>query len=221
MTMFNSDQINNDADLCWTAFQYVADELRPDDAAAFERRLETDQIAREAVARVVELSQTVRALPIETFATPTAPAVAPIFVASRSNTTCSLPVGWSHPVGWMAVGMAACLMAMMGIQAVGPGLAPATDVLIASSAPADKASHSDAVALAWFRTQGAVDVDGLAANGLVAEEHDASLAELSEEVIEETDGEFIADANTNNARTPAWLLAALSATPQPSVTGDN
>jgi anti-sigma factor RsiW len=208
--------MNNDADLYWTAFQYVADELQPDDAAAFERRLETDQTAREAVARVVELSQTVRALPIETFATPTAPAVAPIFVASRSSTTCSLPVGWSHPVGWMAVGVAACLMAMMGIQAIGPRLAPATDVLIASSAPADSASNSDAVALAWFRTQGAVDVDGLA-----ADEDDASLAELSEEVIEETDGEFIADANTNNARTPAWLLAALSATPQPSVTGDN
>ncbi len=215
MTMFNSDHINNNADLYWTAFQYVADELQPDDAAAFERRLETDQTAREAVARVVELSQTVRALPAETFAMPTAPTVSPIFVASRSNTT------WSHPVGWMAVGVAACLMAMMGIQAIGPRLAPSTDVLIASSTPADKASHSDAVALAWFRTQGAVDVDGLAANGLATAEHDASLAELSEEVIEEADGEFIADASTNDARTPAWLLAALSATPQSSVTGDN
>ena len=44
------------SDLPWLAFRYVAGELAGDEAAAFERRLDTDQGAREAVAEVVELS---------------------------------------------------------------------------------------------------------------------------------------------------------------------
>lgn len=43
-------------ELEWLAFQYAIDELSPDDRAAFEIRLESDQHAREAVARAVELS---------------------------------------------------------------------------------------------------------------------------------------------------------------------
>ncbi len=44
-------------ELDWQAFQYVAGELSPDDCEAFERRLEHDQSAREAVAGAVEVAQ--------------------------------------------------------------------------------------------------------------------------------------------------------------------
>lgn len=61
-------------DLHWTAFRYVAGELSTAEASAFERRLDDDQDAREAVAAAVELAGALaiaaEALPIE-FAGPT------------------------------------------------------------------------------------------------------------------------------------------------------
>jgi hypothetical protein len=51
-----------DDDLDWTAFRYVAGELAPGEAAAFEARLGGDQPAREAVAAAVELAGAVALL---------------------------------------------------------------------------------------------------------------------------------------------------------------
>ncbi len=48
-------------DLDWLAFCYIAGELPPNDAEAFETRLADDQAAREAVARAVELTFTLAA----------------------------------------------------------------------------------------------------------------------------------------------------------------
>ena len=45
----------HDDDLAWLAFRYVAGDLDPDESAAFERRLDHDQPAREAVAEAVAL----------------------------------------------------------------------------------------------------------------------------------------------------------------------
>lgn len=56
MTPFNN-QTENDRE--WLAFRYIAGELSGDETAAFEAELETSQVAREAVARAVELSQAV------------------------------------------------------------------------------------------------------------------------------------------------------------------
>jgi hypothetical protein len=44
-----------DDELAWLAFQYVAGDLDPDESAAFERRLDREQSAREAVAEAVAL----------------------------------------------------------------------------------------------------------------------------------------------------------------------
>ncbi|MCU0874294.1 MAG: hypothetical protein MUE50_18310 [Pirellulaceae bacterium] len=49
-------------DLDWLAFRYVAAELSPGESREFERRLEQDQEAREAVGRLVEVTCVVRAL---------------------------------------------------------------------------------------------------------------------------------------------------------------
>jgi anti-sigma factor RsiW len=51
--------MNDRDDLNWTAFRYVAGELDDVAAQAFESRLESDQEAREAVARVVALTRCV------------------------------------------------------------------------------------------------------------------------------------------------------------------
>src|SRR5262245_42977042 len=50
-------------DLSWPAFRYVAGEMACDEVEAFERRLDEDQGAREAVAQAVELAGAIAALP--------------------------------------------------------------------------------------------------------------------------------------------------------------
>jgi hypothetical protein len=50
---------NDPDDLTWLAFCYVAGELGPAEAEAFEARLDHDQAAREAVAGAVELVELV------------------------------------------------------------------------------------------------------------------------------------------------------------------
>jgi hypothetical protein len=47
--------------LDWLAFLYVAGELPPDELDDFERRLASEQLARDAVSRAVKLTQTIRA----------------------------------------------------------------------------------------------------------------------------------------------------------------
>ena len=60
-------------DLDWLAFRYVAAELSPGESREFERRLEQDQQAREAVGRIVEVTCAVRSLDWDA-----APRVAPV-----------------------------------------------------------------------------------------------------------------------------------------------
>jgi hypothetical protein len=80
--------------LDWTAFCYAAGELSADEAAAFENLLGEDQVAREALARAVELTQAVASA--ETLR----PA---IVVKSRRSV-------WARRVTWMAIGSAASLL---------------------------------------------------------------------------------------------------------------
>jgi hypothetical protein len=48
-----------ESDRDWLAFRYIAGELSDEDFASFEFELETSQLAREAVARAIELSQAI------------------------------------------------------------------------------------------------------------------------------------------------------------------
>jgi len=50
------------SDLHWLAYGYVSGTLSAEDSEAFERRLDRDQEAREAVARAVELSEVIASL---------------------------------------------------------------------------------------------------------------------------------------------------------------
>jgi ferric-dicitrate binding protein FerR (iron transport regulator) len=50
-------QIQSESDREWLAFRYIAGDLTGAESALFEAELETNQLAREAVAHAVELSQ--------------------------------------------------------------------------------------------------------------------------------------------------------------------
>src|SRR4051795_8989868 len=54
--------LDPEADTPWLAFRYVTGEMGPEEAEAFERRLDDDQGAREAVAEAVALAGAIRSL---------------------------------------------------------------------------------------------------------------------------------------------------------------
>ena len=92
----NSAEANRD--LFWQAYCYVADELSENERSQFEVRLDEDQHAREAVAKVVELSATVRSLPQSTLQAP--PRGAALWQRAR----------------WMSLGVAASVLVMLSWQ---------------------------------------------------------------------------------------------------------
>jgi hypothetical protein len=112
--------IDNTHDLDWMAFCYAAGELDPGDAELFEARLADDQAAREALARAVELTQTVAAAE-----TQCGDLVAP---AIRTN------LDWNRRFSWMAVGgLASLLLAVLWSGFVGPTWNTAHNRLTANS----------------------------------------------------------------------------------------
>jgi hypothetical protein len=91
----NKNSCPNEID--WAAFCYLSGELSPADAEAFEAQLAENQMAREALANAVELTQVVAAAEQQVEKT-----VVPL---SRSR------AAWSTRVSWMAVGGLASLLA--------------------------------------------------------------------------------------------------------------
>ena len=97
----------NEYDLDWQAFCYAAGELDAASAERFEARLADDHCAREALARAVELTQTVAAAEAQC-----GDLVAP---AARTNGS------WNSRLAWMAVGgVASLLIALLWSGIVGP-----------------------------------------------------------------------------------------------------
>jgi len=98
----------------WSAFRYVSDEMTPDEAASFELQLAEDQAAREAVAQAVALVACVRHAEADvrgagTSHTAPAELVSPARAVNRH---------WLQPLAWTSVGAAACLLTMLGGQAL-------------------------------------------------------------------------------------------------------
>jgi hypothetical protein len=156
-------------DLAWQAFCYVAGELSGVDLANFETLLAENQAAREAVASAVELSQaTVLALGSQ-----------PPTLARRRFTVAR----WA----WLATGVAACVVAALGIvqfsQQPSPTASGKADALAArwSEVRQEQASQ--------YPWEESIDV-------AAASDWALSLAEL-----EDRDAPAIA--------TPDWMLAAV------------
>ncbi len=122
---------NNTTDLDWLAFCYAAGELDAPAAEQFEACLASDQPAREALARAVELTQTVAAAEHQShdFVTP----------ASRITTD------WNSRLSWMAIGgLASVLVALLWSGVVGPTWQSAQRRL--------NSSAKQHLALAWHET---------------------------------------------------------------------
>ncbi len=109
------------------AFRYVAGEMAPDEAAAFETGLADDQAARLAVSRAVGLTQRLR----EAMPPPTSPVVRPLKHSFGRA---------AQPLGWMAIGAAAAaLIVILASRPSDPNNAPQPAAIHpnASRPPAD------------------------------------------------------------------------------------
>lgn len=90
-------------DLDWQAFLYLSGEMSPAEIAAFERLLETDQTAREAVAAAVHLVGTVAGTPI--------PETVPVAALPRIS---------SRKRGLIALAASAAVV-LVALSVIGPG----------------------------------------------------------------------------------------------------
>ena len=92
--------------LDWLAFCYAAGELDAAESEQFEARLADDQSAREALARAVELTQTVAAAESQ-----------PYLVTPAAKTS----THWQSRISWMAIGgVASLLLGLLWSSVVGP-----------------------------------------------------------------------------------------------------
>ena len=90
----------------WLALCYIAGELSDHDAEEFEASLADDQMAREALARAVELTQTVAAAEHQSR-----------YIVPATKTA----TAWNARLSWMAVGgLASLLVAMFWSGIAGP-----------------------------------------------------------------------------------------------------
>ena len=175
---------NDLTDLDWLAFCYAAGELDAAQAEQFEARLADDQSACEALARAVELTQTVAAAESQSsdFVTP----------ASRTN------LDWNRRLSWMAVGgLASLLVALLWSGVVGPTWHTAQRRLGA------QARYQ--LAMAWNQTRD--EFAGVRETGLwlplAGSDADDETAAGDVRIYDET----IADA-------PSWMTAAVFNAPR-------
>jgi hypothetical protein len=132
-------EFDPDADLHWRALRYVMGELGPDEAEAFERRLDEDQAAREAVAQAVELAGAIAAQE------PAAP-VLPLRLGSR------------RPVPTVIAGVALAAAAALAWFVVLPG-GPACRMPIRNDAATGVFKPTETVTLAWSTLREECDID--------------------------------------------------------------
>jgi anti-sigma factor RsiW len=168
-------------DLGWLAFRYVAGELSPDEQAAFEARLDTDQLVREAVAREVELAQAV-AIAAGSL-TPVGAVVTPAAQADARPVRFALS---ARSIGWMVVGAAASLA--IGLL-IGSGWNADQPLKLAKDT---RRAAVEELAGYWHP----IEAD--------SDSSDEPAAREAQVATEDADNELAADDGV-----PTWLLAAL------------
>jgi hypothetical protein len=178
------------SDVAWLAFRYVAGELGPDEADAFERRLDQDQAAREAVAEAVLLTEAVAALAPDTLAT--LPLQVPTPIDRRGRLA-------RRMAGALALAAAACLAwFLFGPRTVRPSRPPADVVERERAAPA--ASREALVTLAWSE---------------VRQKWDGAESGVAEELPEAEGGSFAEPEDAADHGLPPWLLDAVTLAGRP------
>ena len=168
-------------DLNWQALRYVASEMDPPERDGFERRLADSQAAREAVAEAVELTQAVK-----------------FVLQAEPVTPAKSPASFGFSSWWLgaAMGSAACLLIMLGIQQANkPERAAAHD----PDSPAATSQDNGALAARWSEVR---QRENNRWNALsVDDEIDDSLSSW--------DNEAAIDEQPQAA--PEWMMAAVSA----------
>ena len=187
------------SDLDWLAFQYIAGEMNSEDAARFESRLGVDQVAREAVAAAVALSEIAaitECRPCE-------------LVSSRSATQ----PHWTRTIAWLGWAAAACLLAVAFVQQSGwsPWASQSTvtkrNSLTRSGEPAltvgsagVRSRAAPDLALAWVQTRASVPTEDL---------EDSRLEESRFGILEAYEAE---DRRPEEAgiSAPSWMVTAVA-----------
>lgn len=180
-------------ELDWLAFLFVAGEMSDADSESFELRLAGDQAAREAVARQVELTQTIAAASVVEPLSETAQPV----VAARQT------ADWWSAAAWLAAASAACLLGVSIYYATRPATRSHSDSPRdgdATVAGVD-ATLSPQLAFAWLETR-----DELS---LVGDDADFSLPVTDENAEDSLNADSFASDDEQLAA-PDWMLAAVS-----------
>jgi hypothetical protein len=181
----NAGECANQLD--WLAFSYAAGEMNAAEAEQFELRLADDQSAREALARAVELTQTVAAAHSE----------ADYFVVPARRPA----AGWGTRLSWMAIGgLASVVIALVWSGAFNrPNAAPSESQL--------------ALAAAWSQARSGIaqaKEDGVwLPSSWSQTEPDEELLAVSDVALEYQPGE------TPSWLTAAVLLAGEAGSPAP------
>ena len=128
-----------DPTLQGTALRYAADDLTPDERAAFEARLAVDQDARDALAEAVRLSAAAIGQD--------APAPHPSFRAAI-RARLNLRASRGHPLAWAGLGAAAVAACALLAVSLADRDAPPDAPARVEAAPAPRPAEPPAVAVA-------------------------------------------------------------------------
>lgn len=189
------DQLKTNSELDWQAFLYIAGEMTEPETAAFELRLANDQLAREAVARAVELTETVSACHFDL----DEQAVGAQVEVSRG----ARRFGWRSAVVWASLGAAASLLLVLALQGMWSNDSP-----VAGSFPSQSDLPNEStgeLAEAWSETREPLNDEEFTGLILVEATDDADLAE-SDAVLMQLNVD-------DDLTAPEWMLAALEDLP--------
>jgi hypothetical protein len=175
-------------DVEWLAFCYVANEMPVDQRDRFEERLANDQAAREAVATVVELTQTIAGIESVEHS---------IQVATPPSRGAQV---WQRAT-WIATAVAACLAIVLGYQLVSHVLNNGDDQPDGiAEEDLDSGRDSSELAQAWV--EAADDSSEILLVGVSTDNSNGEALEdsaFSDSMVE-----------PETVETPDWMLAAVS-----------
>jgi len=176
------------------ALRYIGGELSRSEAEAFESRMAEDQSAREAVARMVDLTAAVRS--VEESGAGSENKVAAARTAAHN--------AWLRPAGWLTLAAAACCAAVVAYQAILSGSADQASV---GKSPASAASNQDDEALLWAMLREDPELQPLVRLDVPQQD--------GWEVAERDEGQGLDDSETSFTSAsqwepPDWMLVGIS-----------
>ena len=172
--------------LDWLAFQYISEELTDEEVLAFEDQLAEDQDAREAVARAVELTQTLSAVS----------KIDECRVGQPINTSSiQKQARWWQRVALLATAVAACFALVLIYHTTRPSDGENGPKLGLN----DRHISADLVS-AWVSTGMEIESAG-----------DEVFARANEDEDELPDAVQAEELNDIDVASPDWMVAAISA----------